>query len=1075
MPRTEITVVGHVPGAEEAGLIGITDLSVLDSSTGKMLITTTRGGGQLVRYQIDPVTGIATYFDHLDLELSWLQLEQVDLIHRSGPSGGELLLIGMNGAQIRSLFDGGTQFTARGLSGEDPYNLMELEIFDSGASDVAIGALRTGGLVQLEFDAAGNLIATALPIASNLQKDRVSDLLSLRVGGTDYAIASWLTEETIGVFRKNPDGSLDHVDYLVPDTDLFTVTTIEAIAGVQVAGHTYVVVAASGSGSLTVLRLLPDGQLQVVDHILDNRETRFDDAKFIEVLQMNGQNFVLVAGNDNGLSLLTVLPDGRLHHLESFAGTAEVPLHGISNVEMTLHNSTLNIWVSTESAPYLVAFQVALSLVETIRMAAGSGGVLLGGNGDDILSGLGGAERIEGGNGDDIILDGGGADTLIGGAGADAFIFTADGEVDQIDDFDPAHDLIDLTGLGVHWSYAALVMLQRDWGVELRYAQEHFELRGIGSDRLNSSDLTQSNFISTDRVSGAVLNPTAQITSMTGTDRSERILGADSADFISGLAGHDSLYGEAGYDTLLGGLGQDKLYGGGGNDHLDGGAGHGQLHGADGNDTLIGGDDVDWLYGGAGHDSMTGAGGDDWFTGDDGNDTISGGAGYDRLYGGDGDDHLDGGAGHGRLYAGDGDDTLIGGDDVDWLYGGAGHDSMTGAGGDDWFTGEAGNDTISGGAGYDRLYGGDGDDHLDGGAGHGRLYAGDGDDTLIGGDDVDWLYGGAGNDSMTGAGGDDWFTGEAGNDTISGGAGYDRLYGGDGDDHLDGGAGHGRLYAGDGDDTLIGGDDVDWLYGGAGHDSMTGAGGDDWFTGEAGNDTISGGAGYDRLYGGDGDDHLDGGAGHGRLYAGDGDDTLIGGDDVDWLYGGAGHDSMTGAGGDDWFTGEAGNDTISGGVGYDRLYGGDGDDHLDGGAGHGRLYAGDGDDTLIGGDDVDWLYGGAGNDSMTGAGGDDWFRGDAGNDTLNGGAGDDTLIGSSGADTFVFADGHGHDVVTDFAASSALEKIDLSGVSALSGIGGVHDAASQEGRNVLINTGDDTSILLQNTTLAQLDTTDFIF
>ena len=43
-----------------------------------MLVTVTRGGGQLVRYMIDPITGRAAYFDHLELDWDWLQLEKTD-------------------------------------------------------------------------------------------------------------------------------------------------------------------------------------------------------------------------------------------------------------------------------------------------------------------------------------------------------------------------------------------------------------------------------------------------------------------------------------------------------------------------------------------------------------------------------------------------------------------------------------------------------------------------------------------------------------------------------------------------------------------------------------------------------------------------------------------------------------------------------------------------------------------------------------------------------------------------------------------------------------------------------------
>ncbi|TFV02602.1 calcium-binding protein, partial [Bacillus stratosphericus] len=84
-------------------------------------------------------------------------------------------------------------------------------------------------------------------------------------------------------------------------------------------------------------------------------------------------------------------------------------------------------------------------------------------------------------------------------------------------------------------------------------------------------------------------------------------------------------------------------------------------------------------------------------------------------------------------------------------------------------------------------------------------------------------------------------------------------------------------------------------------------------------------------------------------------------------------------------------------VGNDHLYGEHGNDKLDGGAGDDELNGGAGNDTLDGGEGNDKLYGGGGADTLIGG---------AGNDYLGG--------GSSEADTYIFAKGHGQDVVSDY-------------------------------------------------------------
>ncbi|MDE0056706.1 MAG: calcium-binding protein [Defluviicoccus sp.] len=246
------------------------------------------------------------------------------------------------------------------------------------------------------------------------------------------------------------------------------------------------------------------------------------------------------------------------------------------------------------------------------------------------------------------------------------------------------------------------------------------------------------------------------------------------------------------------------------------------------------------------------------------------------------------------------------------------------------------------------------------------------------------------------------------------------------------------------DQTITGTDDAERLRG---------AGGDD---------TISGGGGGDILSGGIGDDRLFGGAGGDMIFGGAGDDVIEGGAERDMLYGNAGNDRLSGGAGDDFLSGGAGDDRLSGGDGDDTLYGLEGDDTLHGGAGDDRLYG-------------DGLYGaGDGKDKLYGGDGDDKIAGGAGDDTVSGGAGDDSLFGGADADTFVFASGHGHDRIADFADGE-----DLIDLSAFTGITQFSDLnISQVGNNVEIDLSDETgggSITLQNVLLADLDETAFVF
>lgn len=265
--------------------------------------------------------------------------------------------------------------------------------------------------------------------------------------------------------------------------------------------------------------------------------------------------------------------------------------------------------------------------------------------------------------------------------------------------------------------------------------------------------------------------------------------------------------------------------------------------------------------------------------------------------------------------------------------------------------------------------------------------------------------------------------GSGGNDVLRPGEATDLLDGGDGDDTFD--VNDRFLAAGT---TYSGGDGTDLLD----------------FSGETGEFVVDLTLGWFQqtdapslLYA-----HL---GGIEDVEAGDGNDTVIGDGERNKLLGGEGDDQIQGNDGNDILKGERGADTLLGNSGRDTLSGQKGRDVLKGGNGNDTLNGGNGNDELSGGKKAD---------------------------LLDGGNGDDNLRGQAGTDTFVFADDHGHDVIRDFKRA---ELIDLTGVSALADFADVEAAAAEQSGNLLIETGADSSILLRNVALADLDADNFLF
>ncbi|TCR70565.1 glycerophosphodiester phosphodiesterase family protein [Bosea sp. BK604] len=232
-----------------------------------------------------------------------------------------------------------------------------------------------------------------------------------------------------------------------------------------------------------------------------------------------------------------------------------------------------------------------LSSIETV--IGGSGNDVI--TGDDLantLDGGAGNDTLNGGAGDDLILAGAGNDTIDGGAGFDTLdLSAATGPISV----DTTRGLISGAGIGTD-SFSNIEKL----------------LFGAGDDT---------------------------------------VTGGNGNDGFDGGAGNDTLKGGAGDDTLSGGDGNDLLDGGSGNDHVDGGAGIDTIKAGSGNDTIDAG---------AGNDVIDAGSDNDIIVAGAGNDTVDAGSGDDRITGGAGDDALTGGSGHDAFVfaAGFGKDTI---------------------------------------------------------------------------------------------------------------------------------------------------------------------------------------------------------------------------------------------------------------------------------------------------------------------------------------------------------------------------------------------------------------------------------
>jgi Ca2+-binding RTX toxin-like protein len=207
-----------------------------------------------------------------------------------------------------------------------------------------------------------------------------------------------------------------------------------------------------------------------------------------------GRTFVFLAGNDDGLTVFELLPDGTLLHALTMADDFDVAMTNVSALAVYIIDGEIHVFVTgTEDGITQLIFDPDVL-----------GGTFVGTTGKDTITGtafddhlFGGrrGDTIDGGAGNDRIDGGGGKDFLTGGEGADTFVFTADGRKDFILDFQDGLDLIDLSGYHQVGTMDDLFIKTREWGVLIEIRGEKIKIIAADGETITAEDFTVDDFI----------------------------------------------------------------------------------------------------------------------------------------------------------------------------------------------------------------------------------------------------------------------------------------------------------------------------------------------------------------------------------------------------------------------------------------------------------------------------------------------------------------------------------------------------------------------------------------------------
>ena len=544
-------LVGTLSDAGAAWFAGTGTMVLADTAFGGRLFALSPGGDLLL--WSDPQAGLYT-------------AGQAVVTTGQAWTGSPLLAqLTLGGGRALAMRDSAGNTVLRWLDGQGGISAPDVLLHGVGAVNQIGSAAMTGGADLLYWTAPGVAgvslaLRSAAGVVSPLSRlavdgggdgSDISDIATFTRGASVFLCVASRGADSVTLLQLDrTSGAMLAATRLSPAENL-AVDQPSRLVTVQSGGRDYLLIGATGTSSITVAELTAAGRLVVTDQVGDDLFSRFQGMTVLKAATIGDRSFIIAGGVDDGLSLMTLLPGGRLLQLGVIADSTAMALDNPSALTVrAAAGGGLDLFVASGSEAGVTRLQVDTGSLAPVLRAAATGGGLAGDARNDLLVGGAGEDKLDGGAGNDILLDGAGRDTLTGGSGADIFVMTADGALDRIAGFTPGEDRLDLSAYGRVYSRDAFSFHSITGGVELRFGDERLQIfsadgRGIDPASLGDRDLLDLWHIPVVPVSTSGV----------------RIEGGAGADLLFGTSGNDTMTGGAGRDSLSGGAGEDTVLG----------------------------------------------------------------------------------------------------------------------------------------------------------------------------------------------------------------------------------------------------------------------------------------------------------------------------------------------------------------------------------------------------------------------------------------------------------------------------------------------------------------------------------
>ncbi|MCB2150790.1 MAG: hypothetical protein KDE06_06115, partial [Rhodobacteraceae bacterium] len=239
---------------------------------------------------------------------------------------------------------GGQTVFSDGPGGD--FSAADLAVIDQGGTARIFAADPSGtGLAAWSIAPGSTDLVAAAGFADGAGTYLASPsvLTSAVIGGQGWVFAGSAAEHGITALKLAPDGSLAAAGS-VGAAEGLGLNAPGAIEVVSTGVATYLVVADTGSSSLSVLRVDPDG-LTATDHVVDTLATRFQGATALSALSVGDRAYIAVGGADDGVSLFRLLPDGRLYLETTIVDTPGAALADVAALQLAEVGGQLQLFV----------------------------------------------------------------------------------------------------------------------------------------------------------------------------------------------------------------------------------------------------------------------------------------------------------------------------------------------------------------------------------------------------------------------------------------------------------------------------------------------------------------------------------------------------------------------------------------------------------------------------------------------------------------------------------------------------------------------------------------------------------